>query len=69
MCIIQLLNVSNVEWMKAVSSACSASKTEIIRVIVLFLRKQEVVAVTAETPKLGKRRVFVLNIVAKKRRL
>jgi hypothetical protein len=55
--------------MRAASSACSASKMGTIRVIVLSLRKQEVVVATVETPKLGKRRVFVLSIVAKKRRL
>jgi len=55
--------------MRAVSSACSASKMGITRVIVLSLRKPEVVVAIVETLKLGKSRAFVLSIVAKKRRL
>jgi len=64
-----LFNVLIVELMRAVSSACSVSKMGITRVIVLSLRKLEVVVVIVETLKLGKSRAFVLSIVAKKRRL
>ena len=54
--------------MKSVSSVWTALKMEIIKVIELFSKKQEVVVVTVEIHRPGKSRVFVVSIVVKKKR-